>query len=198
MSLFSRPHSLLSPLAALLTGALLMSAPADGSAAGAAPKVRMKTSLGDVVIELYPEKAPKTVANFLKYVDDGFYSDTIFHRVIPGFMIQGGGFEKNMSQKKTREPTELESRNGLKNDRGTIAMARTRVPNSATAQFFINTVNNNGLNYPQPDGNGYAVFGKVIEGLDTVDKIAGVKTGRAGMHGDVPVEPVIIESVERI
>ena len=190
--------SLLSPLAALLTGALLMSAPADGSAAGAAPKVRMKTSLGDVVIELYPEKAPKTVANFLKYVDDGFYSDTIFHRVIPGFMIQGGGFEKNMSQKKTREPIELESRNGLKNDRGTIAMARTSVPNSATAQFFINTVNNNGLNYPQPDGNGYAVFGKVIEGLDTVDKIAGVKTGRAGMHGDVPVEPVIIESVERI
>ena len=175
-----------------------MSAPADGSAAGAAPKVRMKTSLGDVVIELYPEKAPKTVANFLKYVDDGFYSDTIFHRVIPGFMIQGGGFEKNMSQKKTREPIELESRNGLKNDRGTIAMARTSVPNSATAQFFINTVNNNGLNYPQPDGNGYAVFGKVIEGLDTVDKIAGVKTGRAGMHGDVPVEPVIIESVERI
>ena len=198
MSLFSRPHSLLSPLAALLTGALLMSAPADGSAAGAAPKVRMKTSLGDVVIELYPEKAPKTVANFLKYVDDGFYSDTIFHRVIPGFMIQGGGFEKNMSQKKTREPIELESRNGLKNDRGTIAMARTSVPNSATAQFFINTVNNNGLNYPQPDGNGYAVFGKVIEGLDTVDKIAGVKTGRTGMHGDVPVEPVIIESVERI
>ena len=198
MSLFSRPHSLLSPLAALLTGALLMSAPADGSAAGATPKVRMKTSLGDVVIELYPEKAPKTVANFLKYVDDGFYSDTIFHRVIPGFMIQGGGFEKNMSQKKTREPIELESRNGLKNDRGTIAMARTSVPNSATAQFFINTVNNNGLNYPQPDGNGYAVFGKVIEGLDTVDKIAGVKTGRAGMHGDVPVEPVIIESVERI
>ena len=198
MSLFSRPHSLLSPLAALLTGALLMSAPADGSAAGAAPKVRMKTSLGDVVIELYPEKAPKTVANFLKYVDAGFYSDTIFHRVIPGFMIQGGGFEKNMSQKKTREPIELESRNGLKNDRGTIAMARTSVPNSATAQFFINTVNNNGLNYPQPDGNGYAVFGKVIEGLDTVDKIAGVKTGRAGMHGDVPVEPVIIESVERI
>ena len=198
MSLFSRPPSLLSPLAALLTGALLMSAPADGSAAGAAPKVRMKTSLGDVVIELYPEKAPKTVANFLKYVDDGFYSDTIFHRVIPGFMIQGGGFEKNMSQKKTREPIELESRNGLKNDRGTIAMARTSVPNSATAQFFINTVNNNGLNYPQPDGNGYAVFGKVIEGLDTVDKIAGVKTGRAGMHGDVPVEPVIIESVERI
>ena len=138
------------------------------------------------------------MANFLKYVDDGFYSDTIFHRVIPGFMIQGGGFEKNMSQKKTREPIELESRNGLKNDRGTIAMARTSVPNSATAQFFINTVNNNGLNYPQPDGNGYAVFGKVIEGLDTVDKIAGVKTGRAGMHGDVPVEPVIIESVERI
>ena len=195
---FTRPHSLLSPVLALLAGALLMSGPSDGAAAGAAPKVRMKTSLGEMVIELYPEKAPKTVENFLKYVDDGFHKDTIFHRVIGNPMIQGGGFEKNMSQKKTREPIELESRNGLKNDRGTIAMARTSVPNSATAQFFINTVNNNGLNYPQPDGNGYAVFGKVIEGLDTVDKIAGVKTGRAGMHGDVPVEPVIIESVERI
>ena len=195
---FTRPHSLLSPVLALLTGALLMSSPSDGAAAEAAPKVRMKTSLGDVVIELYPEKAPKTVANFLKYVDDGFYSDTIFHRVIPGFMIQGGGFEKNMSQKKTREPIELESRNGLKNDRGTIAMARTSVPDSATAQFFINTVNNNGLNYPQPDGNGYAVFGKVIEGMDTVDKIAQVQTTRAGMHADVPREPVIIESVERV
>ena len=197
MSRFTR-NSLLSPVLALLAGALLMSAPTDGATAEAAPKVRMKTSLGELVIELYPEKAPKTVENFLKYVDDGFYRDTIFHRVIPGFMIQGGGFEASMSQKKTREAIALESRNGLKNDRGTIAMARTSIPDSATAQFFINTVNNNSLNYPNPDGNGYAVFGTVIEGMDTVDKIAAVKTTRAGMHADVPAEPVIIESVERI
>ena len=182
---FTRPHSLLSPVLALLTGALLMSGPSDGVAAEAAPKVRMKTSLGEMVIELYPEKAPKTVENFLKYVDDGFYKDTIFHRVIGNFMIQGGGFDAKMQQKPTRSPIPLESRNGLKNDRGTIAMARTSVPDSATAQFFINTVNNNGLNYPQPDGNGYAVFGKVIEGMDTVDKIAQVQTTRAGMHADV-------------
>ena len=183
---FTRPHSLLSPVLALLTGALLMSGPSDGAAAEAAPKVRMKTSLGEMVIELYPEKAPKTVENFLKYVDDG------------NFMIQGGGFDAKMQQKPTRSPIPLESRNGLKNDRGTIAMARTSVPDSATAQFFINTVNNNGLNYPQPDGNGYAVFGKVIEGMDTVDKIAQVQTTRAGMHADVPREAVIIESVERV
>ena len=178
---FTRPHSLLSPVLALLTGALLMSSPSDGAAAEAAPKVRMKTSLGEMVIELYPEKAPKTVENFLKYVDDGFYKDTIFHRVIGNFMIQGGGFDTKMQQKPTRSPIPLESRNGLKNDRGTIAMARTSVPN-----------------YPQPDGNGYAVFGKVIEGMETVDKIAQVQTTRAGMHADVPREPVLIESVERV
>ena len=157
---FTRPHSLLSPVLALLTGALLMSSPSDGAAAEAAPKVRMKTSLGEMVIELYPEKAPKTVENFLKYVDDGFYKDTIFHRVIGNFMIQGGGFDAKMQQKPTRSPIPLESRNGL--------------------------------NYPQPDGNGYAVFGKVIEGMETVDKIAQVQTTRAGMHADVPREPVII------
>lgn len=199
MPLFTRPQSLLSPMLAMLTGAVLMSAPADGMAASpAAPKVLMKTSLGDIVIELDQEKAPKTVENFLKYVDDGFYSNLIFHRVIGNFMIQGGGFDVDMNQKKTRAPIPLESRNGLKNDVGTIAMARTSVPDSATSQFFINTVNNNGLNYPSPDGNGYAVFGKVVQGMDTVEKIAKVPTGRKGMHGDVPREPVIIQSVERI
>ena len=163
------------------------------------PKVELHIKdHGVITLELDAASAPQTVANFLEYVKKGHYDNTIFHRVIPGFMIQGGGFEKNMSQKKTREPIELESRNGLKNDRGTIAMARTSVPDSATAQFFINTVNNNGLNYPQPDGNGYAVFGKVIEGMETVDKIAQVQTTRAGMHADVPREPVIIESVERV
>ncbi|MDO4682682.1 MAG: peptidylprolyl isomerase [Lautropia sp.] len=198
MSRFSS-HSLLSPLAAMLTGAVLMSAPADGAqAADKQPQVLMKTSLGDLVIELYPEKAPKTVENFLKYVDDSFYANTIFHRVIGNFMIQGGGFDPSMQQKKTRDPIPLESRNGLKNDVGYIAMARTMVPDSATAQFFINTVNNNSLNYPSPDGHGYAVFGKVIKGMDTVEKIAKVPTGRHGPHGDVPKEAVIIESVTRV
>lgn len=198
MPFFTRPNSLLSPMLAMLTGALLMSAPADGATAEAQPKVLMKTSLGDMVIELYPEKAPKTVENFLKYVDEGFYSKTIFHRVIGNFMIQGGGFDASMNQKPTKAPIPIESRNGLKNDVGYLAMARTNDPNSATAQFFINTVNNNGLNYPSPDGHGYAVFGKVIEGMDTVEKIAKVPTGRSGYHADVPREPVIIESVERI
>lgn len=194
------PHSLLSPMIAMLTGATLMSVPADGAQAADShqPRILMKTSMGDLVIELYPEKAPKTVENFLKYVDDGFYANTIFHRVIGNFMIQGGGFDTDMKQKQTRNPIELESRNGLKNDAGTIAMARTSVPNSATAQFFINTVNNNSLNYPSPDGHGYAVFGKVVEGMETVEKIAQVPTGRFGPHGDVPKDAVIIESVSRI
>lgn len=193
-----RPHSLLSPVLAMLTGALLMSAPSDGATAETNPKVLMKTSMGDLVIELYPEKAPKTVENFLKYVDEGFYSKLIFHRVIGNFMIQGGGFDADMKQKANRGPIPLESRNGLKNDVGTIAMARTSIPDSATSQFFINTVNNSSLNYPNPDGHGYAVFGKVIEGMDTVEKIAKVPTGSSGMHRDVPREPVIIESVERV
>ncbi len=192
-------HSLLSPVLAMLTGALLLSAPADDAqAADTQPKVLMKTSMGDLVIELYPEKAPKTVENFLKYVDDGFYTNTIFHRVIGNFMIQGGGFTPEMAQKKTREPIPLESRNGLKNDVGAIAMARTSIPDSATAQFFINTVNNNSLNYPSPDGHGYAVFGKVVEGMETVEKIAKVPTGRFGPHGDVPKEAVVIESITRV
>lgn len=175
---------------------------ADGASAAAAnPQVLVKTSKGEFVIELYPQKAPVTVANFLKYVDDGHYSGTIFHRVIPSFMIQGGGFGTDlykgaMRPKPTREPIQLESRNGLKNDRGWVAMARTGDPNSATSQFFINVVDNANLNHPQPDGNGYAVFGKVVSGLDIVDAIRNVPTTTMRPHADVPVEPVLIESMQ--
>jgi len=175
---------------------------ADGASAAAAnPQVLVKTSKGEFVIELYPQKAPITVANFLKYVDDGHYSGTIFHRVIPSFMIQGGGFGTDlykgaMRPKPTREPIQLESRNGLKNDRGWVAMARTGDPNSATSQFFINVVDNANLNHPQPDGNGYAVFGKVVSGLDIVDAIRNVPTTTMRPHADVPVEPVLIESMQ--
>jgi peptidyl-prolyl cis-trans isomerase A (cyclophilin A) len=159
-----------------------------------APKVKISTSMGDIVLELNPEKAPKTVENFLQYVKDKHYDGTIFHRVMDGFMIQGGGFNAEMSQKPVRSPIPLESSNGLKNDRGTIAMARTNVPNSATAQFFINVVNNNNLNAPLPDGYGYAVFGKVISGMETVDKIRQVATGNRGPHGNVPQTPILITS----
>ena len=156
------------------------------------PKVRVSTSMGDIVLELYPDKAPKTVENFLQYVGDKHYDGTIFHRVMDGFMIQGGGFTPDMQQKPTRAPVVLEATNGLKNDRGTIAMARTSNPNSATAQFFINVVNNTMLNAPNPDGYGYTVFGKVIQGMDTVDKIKGVATGNKGMHQNVPLNNVTI------
>jgi peptidyl-prolyl cis-trans isomerase B (cyclophilin B) len=154
------------------------------------PMVILKTSKGDVKIELYPAKAPDTVANFLKYVDDGFYNGTIFHRVINGFMIQGGGFTRNMQQKATRAPVKNEAANGLKNDRGTIAMARTGDPHSATAQFFINVVDNGFLNFTSPDprGYGYCVFGKVVSGMEAVDAIKVVATGSQ----DVPVETVEI------
>jgi len=154
------------------------------------PMVILKTSKGDVKIELYPAKAPDTVANFLKYVDDGFYNGTIFHRVINGFMIQGGGFTRNMQQKPTRAPVKNEAANGLKNDRGTIAMARTGDPHSATAQFFINVVDNGFLNFTSPDprGYGYCVFGKVVSGMEAVDAIKIVATGSQ----DVPVETVEI------
>ncbi|HEX9022512.1 MAG TPA: peptidylprolyl isomerase [Geobacteraceae bacterium] len=167
---------------------------AAGSAAKN-PVVLMKTSMGDVKIQLDPTKAPITVKNFLEYVKSGFYAGTIFHRVIPGFMIQGGGFTSDMQEKQTKSPIRNEAGNGLKNDRGTIAMARTGDPDSATAQFFINVVNNNGLNRPAPDGFGYAVFGRVIAGMDAVDRIAKVKTVmRMGMQ-DVPEAPVVIKSV---
>ncbi|HTP67041.1 MAG TPA: peptidylprolyl isomerase [Geobacteraceae bacterium] len=157
--------------------------------------VLLKTSMGDVKIQLDAQKAPITVKNFLDYVKSGFYGGTVFHRVIPGFMIQGGGFTADMQEKQTRAPIKNEGGNGLKNDRGTIAMARTPNPDSATAQFFINVVNNDGLNRPMPDGYGYAVFGKVISGMDVVDKIAQVRTVmRMGMQ-DVPETPVVIKSV---
>jgi len=169
---------------------------AEVGPAGKDPVVLMETSMGNVKIQLDPQKAPISVKNFLDYVNSGFYNGTIFHRVIPGFMIQGGGFTAELSQKKTNAPIKNEADNGLKNDRGTIAMARTGDPNSATAQFFINVVNNDGLNRPSPDGFGYAVFGKVIEGMDVVDKIRGVKTGFSKGFRDVPETPVLIKSMK--
>jgi peptidyl-prolyl cis-trans isomerase A (cyclophilin A) len=185
------------PLIGALTLALGITEP--GLAADR-PQVLMKTSLGDIVIELYPDKAPKTVENFLQYVNDGFYSGTVFHRVINGFMIQGGGhtpeiYKGSAGRKETRGPIVLESQNGLKNDLGWVAMARTGQPNSATSQFFINVTNNDSLNHPNPDGHGYAVFGKVIDGMKTVDAIRTVRTANVGMFQNVPVEPVTIESV---
>ena len=162
----------------------------------AGSKVRIKTSMGDMVVELNAEKAPVTVANFMSYVNEGFFSGTIFHRVIPGFMIQGGGFTADMDQKATKAAIKLESNNGLKNMRGTIAMARTNRPDSATGQFFINVKDNDFLNYSGPSNPGYAVFGKVVEGMDVADKIVSVKTTEKDGMGDVPVETVLIESVE--
>jgi peptidyl-prolyl cis-trans isomerase B (cyclophilin B) len=163
-------------------------------AAGRPPMVKLQTSMGDIVLELNPEKAPATVANFLQYVKDGFYDGTVFHRVINGFMIQGGGMDAQMNQKSTRAPIKNEADNGLTNDAYTVAMARTAVPDSATAQFFINVADNKNLNHTDknPAGWGYAVFGKVVQGKDVVDKIKAVATTSKGFHGDVPVEPVTI------
>ncbi|HOI17756.1 MAG TPA: peptidylprolyl isomerase [Geobacteraceae bacterium] len=160
------------------------------------PTVLMETSLGNVTIELFQKDAPISVKNFLSYVKDGFYNGTVFHRVIPGFMVQGGGFTSGMKEKTTKAPIRNEAANGLKNDRGTLAMARTANPDSASAQFFINVVDNQGLNRPLPDGHGYAVFGKVVKGMDVVDKIAAVKTGTKGPFQDVPLKPVVIKSVK--
>ncbi|EDK56906.1 cyclophilin type peptidyl-prolyl cis-trans isomerase/CLD family protein [Burkholderia pseudomallei TSV 25] len=179
---------------ALGSAALLATAPAFAQSAATHPVVQLKTTQGDIRVELYPEKAPKTVANFLDYVKAGQYNGTIFHRVIKGFMIQGGGYKTNFDEKPTRAPIPLESKNGLKNATGTIAMARTSDPNSATAQFFINTVDNAGLDYPNPDGNGYAVFGKVVSGLDVVKKIEATPTTVRGPMRDVPEKPIVIES----
>jgi cyclophilin family peptidyl-prolyl cis-trans isomerase len=182
---------------AITAGFLLAIGPGCGG--GPNPVVVMETSMGTVKIELFESRAPITVKNFLAYVDDEFYDGTIFHRVIPDFMIQGGGFEPGMKQKKTRAPVKNESTNGLANDRYTLAMARTGDPNSATAQFFINVKNNDFLNRANAqDKVGYAVFGKVIEGMDVVDKIRYVETGKRGDHGDVPKEDVIIKSIRRV
>jgi peptidyl-prolyl cis-trans isomerase B (cyclophilin B) len=157
--------------------------------------VKLKTNFGDITLELFEDKAPKTVANFLSYVEDGFFDNTIFHRVINNFMIQGGGFTPDMDQKDTKDPIENEADNGVANEVGTIAMARTQDPHSATAQFFINVNNNDFLNHSgkSVNGWGYCAFGKVTEGMDVVEKIKAVKTGNHGYHQDVPVEPVIIE-----
>lgn len=159
-----------------------------------AQNVRLSTNQGDIVVQLDAAKAPKTVANFIEYVKAGHYNGTVFHRVIDGFMIQGGGMTPELKEKPTRAPIPLESRNGLSNVRGTLAMARTNVPDSATSQFFINVKDNAFLDSARsPDGNGYAVFGKVIEGMDVVDKIRKVPTTTRPPHGDVPVQPVIIK-----
>jgi peptidyl-prolyl cis-trans isomerase A (cyclophilin A) len=176
----------------------LITTSAGFAAAGPAknPVVLMETSLGNVKIELFQKEAPISVKNFLDYANSGFYNGTIFHRVIGNFMIQGGGFTPDMVPKKTNAPIKNEASNGLKNDRGTIAMARTMDPNSATAQFFINVVDNPNLNRPNPDGNGYAVFGKVVEGMEVVDKIKAVKTGMNKGFRDVPETMVQIKSVK--
>jgi len=157
--------------------------------------VTLKTNYGDITLELFEDKAPNTVANFLSYVQDGFFDNTIFHRVINNFMVQGGGFTEDMEQKDTKAPIENEANNGVANEVGTIAMARTQDPHSATSQFFINVNNNDFLNHTSESANGwgYCAFGKVTEGMDVVEKIKAVKTGNSGYHQDVPVEPVIIE-----
>lgn len=161
------------------------------------PIVTMETSMGSIEIELFKDKAPVTVENFLKYIDQDFYSGTIFHRVIDGFMIQGGGFTETMDQKPTQAPIKNEATNGLKNDRGTLAMARTSIVDSATAQFFINVKDNAFLNHVNQAQFGYAVFGKVVNGMDVVDKIKGVATTNKGGHENVPTTPVVIKAVKR-
>ncbi|GKS87522.1 peptidyl-prolyl cis-trans isomerase [Acidovorax sp. SUPP1855] len=189
--MISRRNSTLA-LASMALAAIVSVAPAQAQDA-AAPKVKLATSLGDIVVQLDPAKAPKTVDNFLSYVKDKHYDGTVFHRVINGFMIQGGGFTPDMQQKPTKPPIPLEANNGLKNDNYTIAMARTGNPDSATSQFFINVKDNAMLN-ATGEGNGYAVFGKVVSGTDVVDKIKAVSTGNKGMHQNVPTTPVVITS----
>ncbi len=182
-------------LTALAIGILACGTACAASGTAGNPVVQVDTSLGKITIELYPDKAPVSVGNFLQYAKNGFYSGTVFHRVIPGFMIQGGGFTEKMQQKATRAPVRNEAANGLKNQRGTIALARTANPDSATSQFFINLVDNPNLDRPMPDGFGYAVFGRVIKGMDTVDRIGSVRTAFRNGLQDVPQTPVIIKSV---
>jgi peptidyl-prolyl cis-trans isomerase A (cyclophilin A) len=168
--------------------------PGPSPAPAPAPRVALDTTQGRIVIELAPQQAPKTVENFLAYVKAGHYDGTVFHRIIPTFMIQAGGFTADMKERATRPPIPLESQNGLKNVRGAVSMARRPDPNSATSQFFINVADNPRLDYPSPDGNGYAVFGKVVEGMDVVDKIKDTPTESRGPHQNVPVTPVTIKS----
>lgn len=189
--MISRRKSALALTALALAATFSIATPA---AAEGAPQVKLNTSMGDIVLQLDPAKAPKTVENFLQYVRDKHYDGTIFHRVIDGFMVQGGGFTADMAQKPTRAPIPLEAANGLKNDKYTVAMARTSAPDSATAQFFINVKDNAMLNAPQPDGHGYAVFGKVVKGTEVVDKIRAVATANKGPHQNVPTTPVTIVS----
>ena len=178
-----------------LSGAALAATPAAApKAATATPQVEIKTTMGDIVVELNGEKAPKTVDNFITYVKSGFYKGTIFHRVIDGFMIQGGGFDEKLVQKKTNKPIPIESQNGLTNNTYTIAMARTGDPNSATSQFFINVADNDALNYPGRDGFGYTVFGKVVKGQEVVDRIKAVLVDDKGIFQNIPVVPVVIKS----
>ncbi|MYM93175.1 peptidylprolyl isomerase [Duganella vulcania] len=188
-SLFAKLMTLFAGVA--LSGAALAATPAP---ANPTPQVEIKTSMGDIVVELNHDKAPKSVDNFLTYVKSGFYKGTIFHRVIDGFMIQGGGFDEKLKQKKTNPPVPIESQNGLTNNTYTLAMARTGDPNSATSQFFINVADNDALNYPGRDGFGYTVFGKVIKGQEVVDKIKGVLVDDKGIFQNIPVIPVVIKS----
>ena len=183
-----------------LTGAFVLAAPMMAAAKGN-PMVLISTSKGDIKVELYPDKAPESVKNFLAYVNAGYYDNTIFHRVIPDFMIQGGGLTSDMKDKREgqRPPIKNESSNGLKNDAGTLAMARTSAPDSATSQFFINVKSNDFLNKEKAqDGVGYAVFGKVVSGMDVVKKIEQVETSTKGMHQNVPTEPVVIKSAKEL
>jgi len=184
-------------LLALVCMTALPSCASENDTTGASKMITvlMKTSMGDITLELDSEKAPDTVANFVEYANDGHYNGTIFHRVIPGFMLQGGGFTPDMQQKETREPVKNEAANGLKNVTGSIAMARTSIPHSATSQFFINLKGNGFLDYPGQDGWGYCVFGKVTDGMDTVAAIEKVRTGNSNGHGDVPLEEVTIQEV---
>jgi peptidyl-prolyl cis-trans isomerase B (cyclophilin B) len=188
----------ISLVSALVVLAAVVPGNAEETAKGN-PKVVLDTSKGEIVIELFADKAPATAQNFLAYVDAKFYDGTIFHRVIPNFMIQGGGFTADMEQKSTGDPIKNEADNGLENQRGTLAMARTGDPHSATGQFFINSVNNDFLNFKSktPQGWGYAVFGKVVEGIEVVDDISAVKTKTEGMYQDVPAEAVVINSARR-
>jgi peptidyl-prolyl cis-trans isomerase B (cyclophilin B) len=189
-----------------LSALLLPAAPAalaeegEPSSAPANPRIEIETNKGSFTLELYPEKAPLTVENFLGYVDSGQYEGTIFHRVIPDFMVQGGGFTEDLTQKPTGPPVRNEADNGLSNDRGTVAMARTSNPHSATAQFFVNVIDNDYLNHTAPDFNryGYTVFGRVVEGMDVVDAISKVPTTTRGPYQNLPVEPVVIRTVKRL